>query len=150
MTAENESLVFVPLKYELEFVRSLTALVVPRVIENAGLKLIEHELPVVVHVLFAVALPHVAFVFASIRDAVTVVPVETAWPENLIVTVLIVRSSAAFALQFIVATSSTATRVRAATAPKSEVVRDGLLRYTTCALPVGVPEMVAEALESLP
>lgn len=151
ITAEKESLVFVPLKYPLEFIRNLTALELPLVMENAGLKLIEHELPApVVQVMFATALPHVAFVFASIKLEVITVPLETAKPVNLTVTVLIVRSSAAFAAQFMVATSSTATRVRPVAAPIMLEVKDGFVRYTTCAVPPGVPDTIAEALESLP
>ena len=79
ITAENESLVLDPLKYALEFILNFTVLDVPRVIENAGLNEMLHELPApVVHVLFAVALPQVALVFASIKLAVIPVPLETA------------------------------------------------------------------------
>ena len=45
--AESESLVFDPLKNELELTRSLTVFEVPRVMTNPGAKVIEHELPYV-------------------------------------------------------------------------------------------------------
>jgi hypothetical protein len=67
MIAESESLVFEPLKSELELMRSLTALLEPLVIVNAVLNETEQELPVVGLQLPAEEDPHVAFVFASIR-----------------------------------------------------------------------------------
>jgi hypothetical protein len=68
------------------------------------------------------------------------------------VTVEIVRSSAAFAAQFKVAISSTATRVLPVVAPRTLEVSVGLVRYTSWFAVVAdvVPETVAEALESLP
>lgn len=77
--ADSESLVFEPLKNELEFTRNLTAFVDPRVIENAGPKLTEHELPVAGLQLVVVAEPHAAFVFASIISTLNAVePVDAA------------------------------------------------------------------------
>ena len=89
--------------------------------------------------------------FASIKSTVKAVdPLDAACPVNWMVTVPIVRSSAAFAAQLRVAISSTATRVRPVVEPKTLEVSDGLVRYTTCAVPSGAPDTVAEALESLP
>lgn len=75
--ADIESLVFEPLKKLLETTRNLTAFVVPRLIENAGPKLTEHELPVGLQDV-VVADPHVAFVFASTRVTLNAVAVDAA------------------------------------------------------------------------
>ena len=69
MIAESESLVFEPLKNELEFTRNLTAFEDPRVIENAGLNETEHELPDAEEQVVEVEDPHAALVFASIKTA---------------------------------------------------------------------------------
>ena len=68
--AESESLVFDPLKNALEFTRNLTAFEDPRVIENAGPKVMEHELPAPGVQVCWVADPHAALVFGSIRPVV--------------------------------------------------------------------------------
>lgn len=149
--AETPSPVFAAFANELEFARSFTAFVVPRLIENAGAKVTTHELPPAgVQVCWA-ALPHAALVVASIKSIVkAAVPLTTAEPINLITTVLIVRSSDAFAFQLRVAMSSTATRVRALVAPSTLEVKVGFVRNTVWAVPSVAPVIVAAELESLP
>lgn len=71
--AESESLVFEPLKNALEFTRNLTAFEDPRVIENAGPKETEHELPAPGVQVPCEAEPHAALVLASIKSAVNAV-----------------------------------------------------------------------------
>lgn len=143
--ADNDSDVEAALKKAEELARIFVALVEPALIVNCGKNVTVQELPEVGLQEVVVALPKIALVLESIKSTLNAVePLETAKPVNLIDTVPRTAWKAEFAVQLMVARSSTATLVRAEAEPNKLLAKVNLVLATVCAVPPAVPETVAD------